>query len=161
MDYKRKSFSDSVSPSLKLVTVMPCSSYQFNLPVVASPALLATDIIKDKNGVERVYHHSDIYLLFNQKRISSTTITSLLDYLTSMSSPASDALSSLRSKVSDEQLLSLCKSRYIQTPSELLAWSTYLEQNYSQLLESIEVSSVDPASAGDPAPAGDPASASV
>lgn len=161
MDYKRKSFSDSVPSSLKLVTVMPCSSYQFNLSVVAPPALLATDIIKDKNGVERVYHHSDIYLLFNQKRISSTTITALLDYLTSMSSPASDALSSLRSKVSDEQLLSLCKSRYIQTPSELLAWSTYLEQNYSQLLESIEVSSVDPASAGDPAPAGDPASASV
>ena len=155
MEYKRKAFSDSESPILKLVTVMPSASYQFNLPVIAPPALLATDVVKDKNGSERVYHHSDIYLLFNQKRISSTTISALLDYLVSMSSPASDALSSLRSKVSDDQLLSLCKSRYIQTPSELLAWSTYLEQNYSQLLESIESSS------GDPAPAGDPASASV
>lgn len=159
MEYKRKAFSDPTPPTVKLVTCLPCSNYQYNIPVVAPAALLATDIVENSYGDKSVYHHSDIYLLFNQKRISSTTIAGLLDYLTSMSSPASDALSALRSKVTDEQLLSLCKSRYIQTPSELLAWSTYLEQNYSQLLSQIEGSKDTPAPDPTPEPAPTPAPA--
>ena len=76
---------------------------------------------------------SDIYLLFNQRRLSSAgadTINAWLNTLT----PKSDALAELRKKCSDEQLMQICKSRYIQSPSELLAWSEYLNANYSDLL---------------------------
>lgn len=75
----------------------------------------------------------DIYMLFNQQRImfaGKDTIQAWLNTLT----PRSDALAQLRAKCSDEQLMQLCKSRYIQSPSELLAWSEYLNTNYEQIV---------------------------
>lgn len=44
-------------------------------------------------------------------------------------------MSELRKKVSDTDLLSFCKSRYIQTPSELRAWSNYLNTEMSDLVQ--------------------------
>ena len=79
----------------------------------------------------------DIYMLFNQQRLSSLgkdTIQAWLNTLT----PRSDALAQLRAKCSDEQLMQLCKSRYIQSPSELLAWSEYLNVNYEQLVGDVK-----------------------
>lgn len=79
----------------------------------------------------------DIYMLFNQHRLASLgkdTIQAWLNTLT----PRSDALAQLRSKCSDEQLMQLCKSRYIQSPSELLAWSEYLNANYEQLVGDVK-----------------------
>lgn len=80
---------------------------------------------------------NDIYMLFNQRRLSSAgadTINSWLNTLT----PKSDALAELRKKCTDEQLMQICKSRYIQSPSELLAWSEYLNANYSELLSAAQ-----------------------
>lgn len=79
----------------------------------------------------------DIYMLFNQQRLASLgkdTIQAWLNTLT----PRSDALAQLRAKCSDEQLMQLCKSRYIQSPSELLAWSEYLNANYEQLVGDVK-----------------------
>lgn len=78
--------------------------------------------------------HDDIYMLFNQSRlladgVGTDTLKSWLNTLT----PKSDPLSELRKKCTDEQLMQLCKSRYIQSPSELLAWSEYLNDNFEQL----------------------------
>lgn len=81
----------------------------------------------------------DIYMLFNQNRLNSVgrdTIQKWLDGLT----PRSDSLAQLRKKVSDEQLMDMCKSRYIQSSSELLAWSEYLNANYASILSEIEAS---------------------
>lgn len=75
----------------------------------------------------------DIYMLFNQQRLAhmgADTINAWLNTLT----PRSDALAQLRKKCSDEQLMELCKSRYIQSPSELLAWSEYLNSNYADIV---------------------------
>lgn len=41
--------------------------------------------------------------------------------------PSDNHLASIRNKMSDEQLMSFIKSRYIQTPSELMAYYNYLE----------------------------------
>ena len=76
----------------------------------------------------------DIYMLFNQQRLAyagSDTIQAWLNTLT----PRFDALSQLRAKCSDEQLMAVCKSRYIQSQSELLAWSEYLNNNYEAVLQ--------------------------
>lgn len=79
----------------------------------------------------------DIYLLFNQRRLlsaGSDTVNAWLETLT----PRSDALSQLRKKCTDEQLMAFCKSRYIQSPSELLAWSEYLLANHEAELARID-----------------------
>ena len=79
----------------------------------------------------------DIYLLFNQQRLShmgADTINAWLNTLT----PRSDALAQLRKKCTDEQLMEICKSRYIQSPSELLAWSEYLNANYADIVGQIQ-----------------------
>ena len=82
---------------------------------------------------ECITFHDDIYMLFNQMRlvgsgVGADTIKAWLDTLT----PKSDALSQLRKKCSDDDLMSVIKSRYIQSPSELLAWSEYLNDNANE-----------------------------
>lgn len=84
----------------------------------------------------------DIYLLFNQKRLENLGVDTINNWLSSLR-PASDALSNLRAKCSDDELLSLVKSRHIQSQSELLAWSEYLNYNFSSILNKINESSPD------------------
>lgn len=93
----------------------------------------------------------DIYMLFNQNRLDSVgkdTVQKWLDGLT----PKSDALAQLRTKCTDEQLIAICKSRYIQSSSELLAWSEYLNANYSSIIEELQQPAPDPT----PEPAPEP-----
>lgn len=68
---------------------------------------------------------SDIYMLFNQQRLDRQSREALINYFDNMS-VNSPSLSSLRSKLTDDQLIKLVKSRYISSMSELLEWSTYL-----------------------------------
>ena len=95
-----------------------------------------------RSGNDSLRHTSDIYMLFNQRRLDKMTREALIDHFNSMSL-GNDALSQLRSKMTDEQLISLVKSRYIQSPSELMKWSQYLNsladeklQEYTVALES-------------------------
>lgn len=74
-------------------------------------------------------HVNDVFLLFNQQRLSGLGIDTINSWLASLT-PKNDDLAELRAKCTDEQLLSLVKSKYIQSPSELEAWSTYLNTHY-------------------------------
>lgn len=68
---------------------------------------------------------SDIYMLFNQQRLDRLTRETLLSYFDSLviNEPK---FGDLRSKLGDNQLINFVKSRFIQSPSELMAWSSYL-----------------------------------
>lgn len=93
---------------------------------------LCEEKIKVKfNGKDHniVHHGNDIGLLFNQKRLDKLGKDGVTSFLNSLV-PKSDSLSKLRKKCTDQELIAICKSRYIQTPSELLAWSDYLNYNY-------------------------------
>lgn len=68
---------------------------------------------------------SDIYMLFNQQRLDRMTLQNLAAHISTMA-PRDASLSSLKSRLSDEQLASLVKSRFIQSTSEMLAYSKYL-----------------------------------
>ena len=68
---------------------------------------------------------SDIYMLFNQQRLDRMSREALLSHFDRMSA-RSASFSELKSKLTDDQLISIVKSRYIQSPSELLSWSNYL-----------------------------------
>ena len=79
----------------------------------------------------------DIYLLFNQQRIQSAGVDTVRAWLDSLQ-PKDDALAALRSNCTDEQLIKFCKSRYIQTPSELMAWTDFLNKNIEQVVGDAE-----------------------
>lgn len=122
-------------------------------------------IFREKTPVENFYiqtHKSlhgncdsvaivdDVYMLFNQQRLDRMSAAALSEWLKTTSRTDSQ-LAALRSRMTDAQLGSFIKSRYIQSRSELLAWSGYLEAQYPDLLppESTEVVSPTP----EPAPA--------
>lgn len=98
---------------------------------------LCVNVQKLADGSDVVFLDSDVSLLFNQERLNETLgrdgIKHFFDSLSSRSVP----LTELRSKISDDDLASICKSRYLQQPSEILAWSEYLNNNYSELLSQI------------------------
>lgn len=85
----------------------------------------------------------DIALLLDQKKITSESLNSVVNDILSRvrSSPISDKFAGL----SDNELISCIKSRYFQSNSELLAWSEYLENNLSQLLDSAQEPVQEPA----------------
>lgn len=84
----------------------------------------------DKQSYRRT---SDIFMLFNQQRLDRLSKDKLLEYFSTI--PQSDTrMSALRSKLSDEQLCSFVKSRFIQSRSELLSWSQYLMSSQDALL---------------------------
>ena len=79
----------------------------------------------DKNGTEVVTLTSDIFMLFNQQRLDRMSKDRLLAYFENLS-VNEPKMCELRSKLTDDQLCSFVKSRFIQSPSELMAWSQYL-----------------------------------
>lgn len=116
-------------------------------------------IHKDKpcNGsCESVFLRDDIYMLFNQKRLDRMTSAALSTWLRATSSYDS-GLANLRSRMTDEQLGSFIKSRFIQSRSELLSWSSYLESQYP--VKPAPASAPDSASSQAPAPSPAPVAA--
>ena len=74
---------------------------------------------------EAIANVDDIYMLFNQQRLDKMTREALIARFDSMSQ-YDDGMKALRQKCTDDQLISLVKSRYIQSPGELMEWSKYL-----------------------------------
>lgn len=87
----------------------------------------------DKNGTEVVTLTSDVYMLFNQQRLDRMTKDRLLAYFENLS-VNEPKMRELRSKLSDDQLCSFVKSRFIQSPSELMAWSQYLMSSQDEMI---------------------------
>lgn len=87
----------------------------------------------DKNGTEVVTLTSDIFMLFNQQRLDRMSKDRLLAYFENLS-VNEPKMRELRSKLSDEQLCSFVKSRFIQSPSELMAWSQYLMSSQDEMI---------------------------
>lgn len=125
------------------------SCKRFHSPYVASsPTLLFSEfresspvdsflIQKTENGgVSSVRFTSDIYMLFNQKRLDKMSSDSLSRYFESLS-VQEPRFSELRGKLGDSQLISFVKSRYIQSPSELMAWSQYLMSSSDEVVASL------------------------
>lgn len=88
------------------------------------------------DSIESIRVTSDIYMLFNQQRLDKMTLQQLAAHFNSMVA-RDPSFSALKSKLSDEQLASIVKSRYIQTPSELLAYSKYLNSLGDEQIQAI------------------------
>lgn len=102
---------------------------------------------------------SDIAMLFNQQRLDRCSKDALIQYFDSMARTSSP-LSELRSKLSDDQLISIVKSRYIQSPSELIAYSERLVHEFGSGLASLS-QHVTPQPSPDPTPGSSPSPATA
>lgn len=84
------------------------------------------------DGSIALSYSDPIYLLFNQQRLDKNGSFAIQQWLQSLQSSLSSQLSQLRSKCSDEDLISMIKSRHIQSPSELKSWLDYCSSNIEQ-----------------------------
>ncbi len=109
--------------------------------------------ISESGSDDSITLTSDIAMLFNQQRLDRCSKDALLQYFDSIARNNS-AFSELRSRLNDDQLISIVKSRYLQSPSELLAYSESLVHDYGvELALLAQHSTVDPPSEPTPNPA--------
>lgn len=106
------------------------------------------------DGVKSIRVTSDISMLFNQQRLDRMSRERLVAYFDQLS-VRDTQMSELRSKLTDDQLCSFVKSRYIQSRSELMAWSQYLMNSQDTIIADIaaqQVAQQPVAQPSDPAP---------
>lgn len=103
----------------------------------------------EDDGVESLRFTSDIYMLFNQQRLDRMSRERLVQYFDSLS-VREPKMAAIRSKLSDEQLCSFVKSRFIQSPSELMAWSQYLMASQDEMIAAAAAEQQTQQSAGQP-----------
>lgn len=98
---------------------------------------LITQDVKQSDGTIIHFIDSDLILLFNQQRLEALGQTAMIEYLNSIA-PQSDSLSELRKNCTDEELLSMVKSRHIQSRADLMAWSRYLDAELDHSKDVVE-----------------------
>lgn len=108
----------------------------------------------EHDGVKSITLTSDIFMLFNQQRLDKMSRERLVQYFNDLS-VRDTQMSELRSKLTDDQLCSFVKSRYIQSRSELMAWSQYLMNSQDAVIADIAAQQASQQSVeqpSDPAP---------
>lgn len=118
----RKSRSSNVS---KVLDIKLCNLY------VSSPvefSYIEKTSYPDK--MEATIIQTDIAMLFNQHRLDKMTSSALVEYLDQTTNWHKQGNIG---KYTTEQLSMFVKSRYCQSPSELMAWTEYLNANYDSL----------------------------
>lgn len=93
---------------------------------------------------------SDLFDLFNQLRIKNLGVDVVRDFI-ARNYPVSSSVSEAISKMSDEEIMDSIKPRNIQSYSELMSWSKYLNTQIENSLKSVEpISEPTPDSTPDP-----------
>lgn len=101
---------------------------EYNLPPLEVPNV-------DDSSTTSIVCVNDIYDLFNSTRLSGFD-NDIIDSIRSnilASSPFADAIS----KLSDEEIMESIKPRNIQSPSQLVAWSKYVQSVIEERLENV------------------------
>lgn len=82
------------------------------------------EIIRIRSDVSMLLHAADM-----AKKYGSGFVQSMID----MRRPKSSFIQSQMDQMSDAQILDTIKSRHLQSPSELIAWSEYLMEQVKEL----------------------------
>lgn len=123
------------------------SKLMFSVTNLRQPSLVE-DFYKQSfptphGSCDAVCFRTDVYMLFNQDRLDRMTQSQLSTWLDNQA--PTDSLISLRNQMSDAQLHQFIKSRYIQSPSELKAWASYIETQFGTELAKLQPSETTPA----------------
>lgn len=95
------------------------------VPSVIDQMLVSSSVVP-YGSCKSVKYVNDVYILLNQKRLDRMSVEAFSSYLDSISDMSTSSFSELRKNVGDKELLQFVKSRYIQSRSELMAWTSYL-----------------------------------
>lgn len=90
--------------------------------------------IDDTNESRPVRYTSDIWLILHSKDLASRAGLAVASKF-GQNNQSPSQLQTIMDKMSDDDLLSTVRSRYIQAPSEIIAWSKELAA-YAERLES-------------------------
>lgn len=81
------------------------------------------------DGKEAVRFPNPLFLLFNQQRLNKLGTMGIEAWLAQFDNKKNSPLEELRKKCSDSDLATMIKSRHLQSPAEILAWSRYMYDN--------------------------------
>lgn len=118
--------------------------------VVLYPENKLPDLVVTSEFGDCIVVTSDLYDLFNQQRIANLGADVVRDFI-ARNYPSSSAISDHISKMSDSDIMASIKPRNIQSYSELIQWSKYLEMRIENGLNAL-----DPTPEPSPEPASDP-----
>lgn len=90
--------------------------------------------IDDTDESRPVRYTSDVRLILHNRDLASRAGVSIASKF-GQSKQSASQIQQLMDKMSDDDLLSMVRSRYIQSPSEIIAWSKELSA-YAEKLES-------------------------
>lgn len=108
-----------------------------------------TQVIASDGEHDTIAFVRDIAVLLDQKAINSKGLEGVVNAI--LSNVRTSSVSDRFNHLSDDQLISVIKSRYIQAPCELLSWSEWLEDNLTALEKAaLEVEPVDPVQPTEP-----------
>lgn len=90
----------------------------------------------DENEAVRI--RSDVSMLLHAADMAKKYGTGFVQSMIDMRRPKSSALQSQMDQMSDSQILDTIKSRHLQSPSELIAWSEYLVEQAKDIEQEVE-----------------------
>lgn len=96
------------------------------------------EFIRIRSDVSMLLHAADM-----AKKYGTGFVQSMID----MRRPKSSALQSQMDQMSDAQILDTIKSRHLQSPSELIAWSEYLVEQAKDIEQEAERLAIEKESA--------------
>nr|DAI35187.1 MAG TPA: hypothetical protein [Microviridae sp.] len=87
---------------------------------------------------EAIRIRSDVSMLLHAADMAKKYGTGFVQSMIDMRRPKSSALQSQMDQMSDAQILDTIKSRHLQSPSELIAWSEYLVEQAKDIEQEAE-----------------------
>lgn len=117
--------------SKNVVYIQSCGIFHTQLYESSAVDEFYTEVVTTMDKKETVFHVDPLIMLFNQERLENIGSMGAKQFLDSLSQK-DDSLKELRSKCTDDQLMDMLKSRYLQTPSEVMAYCRYIEGNIEQ-----------------------------
>lgn len=87
---------------------------------------------------EAVRIRSDVSMLLHAADMAKKYGTNFVQSMIDMRRPKSSAIQSQMDQMSDAQILDTVKSRHLQSPSELIAWSEYLMEQVKEIEQEAE-----------------------
>lgn len=104
----------------------------------------------EKNGTEEneyIRIRSDVSMLLHAADMAKKYGPNFVQSMMDMRRPKSSAIQSQMDQMSDAQILDTVKSRHLQSPSELIAWSEYLMEQAKEIEQEAERLAIEKESA--------------
>ena len=100
----------------------------------------------EKNGTEEnefIRIRSDVSMLLHATDMAKKYGTGFVQSMVDFRHPKSSPLQSQMDQMSDAQILDTIKSRHLQSPSELIAWSEFLTEQAKEIEQEAELLSLE------------------